>query len=76
VPGPAGKLYLIEARWSRTVTPTEAAPLQRLGSAAGTSRIEAILVHRASRTGPGFQAVAPGVRALTVEEFLAGFPGP
>lgn len=74
MPGPAGKLYLVEAKWSKTITPNEAMPLRRLISAVGSSRAEAIIVHRASKTGPSIKAVAPDVRALTVEEFLAAFP--
>jgi hypothetical protein len=71
VPSSAGKVMLVEAKWSKTVTPQMASPLLRLKSAIKRRPADAVIVHRTSRTGQVIHAVAPGVKAMTVEEFLA-----
>lgn len=71
---PGEPLRLIEAKWSRTVTPAMARPLLRLREAAGTRVTEATIVHRESPSARGPRTVAPGVRAIPVGEFLAAFP--
>lgn len=71
-PRPGGSLRLVEVKWTKTVTPSLAQPLRRLLSAIGDGRTEGVIVHRGSRTGPKNPAVAPGVRALSVEQLLAG----
>ncbi len=68
VPGPAGSLRLIEAKWTRTVTPDMARPLARLAAAMEPRKVECIVVARGGPGGP--RALSPGVRALSVEELL------
>ena len=65
-----GGLRLLEVKWTRTITPSDARPLQQLAAAIGNRPIEAWVVHRASRTGPDTSAVTAGVRAVTVEKLL------
>jgi hypothetical protein len=69
VPGPAGALRLIEAKWSRTVTPDMARPLTRLAAAITDRDVECIVVARSVQAGP--RAVVPGVRVESVEDLLA-----
>jgi hypothetical protein len=76
VPSPGGGLRLIEAKASRTVTPAMAEPMRRLAEAwRRTSRrrgaVEMILVHEAPQAGTASRAVAPGVRALSWQQFVA-----
>lgn len=66
VPGDNGRLRLVEAKASRTVTPGDAASLVRLSRAAQGRRVEALIVHRSSPTEPTIATVAPGVRAVAV----------
>ncbi len=73
--GPGGKVHLVEAKWSKTITPADAAPLKKLAAAIRGRTVEAVIVHRASKSGNKLETVAPGVRALPVEEFLRIFPG-
>ncbi len=70
LPGPRGKLRLVEVKASRTPTPAMARPLQSLGRTLGPDRAEMWLVHRASRTPAGTAALAPGVRAVELATFL------
>ncbi len=79
VPGPSGAVALVECKASRTVTPAMAAPLQRLADAVKKKRqkgtvVEMFLVHQQPKAGIATQAVAPGVRALVWQDFLAEFP--
>ncbi len=74
-PGPAGIVRLIEAKWSKTVTPDAALPLLKLAQAVRGRQVESVIVHRASSAGQHLETVAPGVKGLTVEEFLNRFPG-
>jgi hypothetical protein len=68
--GRGGRLELVEAKWTRTVRPEDARPLQKLLEAARGRRARATVVHRRSRGAAALRAVAPGVRALAVEEFV------
>jgi uncharacterized protein len=77
VPTQGGGVRLIEAKAARTVTPSDAAPLQRLAAAwrgqpGPRGSAEMLLVHRPARTEPASHAVAPGVRAMPWQEFVAG----
>ena len=69
-PGRGGKVRLIEAKWSKTLGPEMARPLARLASAMRGRPVEATVVHRAPRSGPKLGTLAPGIKALAVEEFL------
>ena len=72
VPKAAGGMHLIEAKWSRTITPEMARPLTRLRAAMKRRKTEAFIVHRTPSHGEKLGTVVPSVRALGVEEFLAG----
>ena len=75
MPRRSGTMALVECKASRTVTPRMAAPLQQLGAAMKKKRrnavVEMLLVHQAPKAGTSTQAVAPGVRALAWENFVA-----
>jgi predicted AAA+ superfamily ATPase len=76
VPGRRGTVTLVECKAGRTVTPAMAAPLTRLGEAwqasTGRSGVEKFLVHQPPRAGSPTAAVAPGIRAVSWQEFLSG----
>jgi predicted AAA+ superfamily ATPase len=81
VPGKSGAVALVECKTSRTVTPAMAAPMQRLGDAIKRRRrngttVEMYLVYRQPKAKSLTQAVAPGVRAFTWQDFLDEFPPP
>lgn len=69
LPGPRGKLRLVEVKATRTPAPAMARPLQALGRTLG-ERAEMWLVHRPSKTPAGTAALAPGVKAADLETFL------
>jgi len=70
VPRPNSKLWLIEAKASRTLRPAMADPLvsMRRALARGSGRL--IVVHRKSRSQLATAAIARGVEALDVERFI------
>ena len=75
VPGKGGTLLLVEAKAARTVSPNDAAPMQRLAAAwkkkpGVKGRVEQLLVHRPARAGVASRAVAAGVRAWPWREFV------
>ncbi|MGI8957524.1 MAG: ATP-binding protein [Chthoniobacterales bacterium] len=75
VPGKGGGLRLVEAKAARTVSPGDAAPMQRLATAwkkrPGTkARVEQMLVHRPARAGVDSRALAAGVQAWPWQEFV------
>ena len=75
VPGKGGNLWLVEAKASRTVTPGDAGPMQRLAAAwskrpGARGRVEEVLVHRPARAGVASRAVAAGVQAWPWQEFV------
>jgi len=72
-PARRGTLVLLEVKASATVTPADAAPMQRLAKAlklGGRARPSLRLVHRPSSGAPERTTVAPGVEALVLDEFL------
>jgi len=76
IPRRGGAIVLIECKASRTVTPQMAASLRQLGAAMKRKRgskimMEMLLVHQAPKAGTSTQTVAPGVRALPWERFVA-----
>lgn len=79
VPGKSGAIALVECKISRTVTPAMAAPMQRLGEAIKRKRrtgttVGMYLVYRQPKAESVTQAVAPGVRAFTWQEFVNELP--
>ncbi len=69
VPAADGSVRLVEVKWTKTVTPAMARPVERLMSALAPRPTEGWIVTRDGITGPG--AVAPGVKAAGVDAFLA-----
>lgn len=74
-PGKSGAIRLIEAKASRTVTPDMAAPMRRLAAAfdkrPGARRpVDMQLVYWPPRWPERSRAVAPGVQALSWQEFV------
>jgi predicted AAA+ superfamily ATPase len=75
VPQPNARFWLVEAKASKTVQPSMAAPMLSLSRAAGDRATRRILVYRKPRTGPSFSAIAKGAEALTLGEFAARING-
>jgi hypothetical protein len=76
MPGPRGSLTLVECKAGRTVTPSMAAPMQRLRDAVTKARrtdtaVHMCLVHQTTKMEHPTSAVAPGVRALPWRDFVA-----
>jgi predicted AAA+ superfamily ATPase len=69
VPQPNARFWLVEAKASKTVRPSMAAPMLSLSSAAGARATRRIVVYRKPRTGPSFTALSKGAEALTLEKF-------
>ena len=71
----SGAIALVECKSARTVTPSMAAPMQRLAEALkrkhpGRIKVEMALVHRSARDPDKTQSVAVGVKAWTWQEFV------
>lgn len=64
------QLLFIEAKSTRTPTPAMAKPLLQLDDARVGHKVQRILVHQASRTRTPTPTIAPGVRAMSLEQFL------
>jgi predicted AAA+ superfamily ATPase len=76
VPKKGGAFSLIEAKATRTATPSMAGPMLRLAASwkarpGPRRRLEMFVVHQASRAGDQTSAIAPGVKSLSWQEFLA-----
>jgi hypothetical protein len=74
VPGRGGALSLVECKATKTVTPAQAAPLERLAAAVRRKRprsaLRAFLVHQPPREGVRTRALRPGVEAIPWRELL------
>lgn len=70
LPGPGGKLRLVEAKAAKTPTPAMARPMQSLARALGPDRAESWLVHRTAKAPAGTSALAPGVKAVDLPTLL------
>ena len=74
VPGPSGSVSLVECKAARTITPFDAAPMQRLAEALRKqprrARAELNLVYQGPKSPMATRAVAPGVRSWTAQDFL------
>ncbi len=69
VPRPNARFWLVEAKASKTVHPSMAAPMFSLTRATGNRATRRIVVYRKPRIGPTFTALAKGAEALTLEQF-------
>ena len=63
-------LLALEAKAARTVRPEMAAPIAKFASAARSYRVTGYVVHKGGTAGASFSALAPGVRALPIEDFV------
>jgi len=70
VPGKAGAIELVETKWSKTVLPSMAGPMRRLAQNIRSRKVTSIVVHRVSPTAPPMESIAPGVKAMGVENYL------
>jgi hypothetical protein len=75
VPQPHARFWLIEAKATKTVHPSMAAPMLSLAQVTGNRATRRIVVHRQSKTGRNFSALAKGAEALTIERFSAEING-
>lgn len=68
-----GGLWMVECKAAKTVHPSMARPMNALrdGGMAGHKMVRRTLVHRFSESAPRTRGLAPGVEAMTVEEFAA-----
>ena len=77
VPNRNSTIRLIEAKTTRTPTPIMAEPMRRLAQAlakspTGRGGVESFLVHRPAKIPFNSPALAPGVKAMTWQDFVAG----
>lgn len=70
VPAKGGSLALVEAKWTKTPTPSMASPLRSI-EANSSKPVRSFVVHRPSPSLPSSVALGGGVRAVPVEEFLS-----
>jgi predicted AAA+ superfamily ATPase len=70
IPRPNAKLWLVEAKSAKTVRPPMASPLTSLQRALQKRAGRLIVVHRKSREQVTTAAIAKGVEALDLEQFV------
>ena len=70
LPRPNASVWLVEAKASKTVRPSMAAPLLSLQRSMQKRPSRAIVVHRKSRSEVTTAALAPGVSAFDVDRFV------
>lgn len=71
VPRPNARFWLVEAKASKTVQPSMAAPMLSLSRVTKDRATRRIVVYRKPRTGTASTAIARGAEALTLEQFTA-----
>ncbi|MGH9598316.1 MAG: ATP-binding protein, partial [Terracidiphilus sp.] len=71
VPRPNAQFWAVEVKASKTAQSWMTGPLKSLSRAAGSRATRRILVHRKARMQTALTAIAPGVEALTLEQFAA-----
>jgi predicted AAA+ superfamily ATPase len=70
VPRGAGRLWLVEAKASRTVRPSDAASVARLAASIERYAVEAFVVHDGGGTGGELTTLRPGVKAVDLQRLL------
>jgi uncharacterized protein len=70
VPRGNRRLFLVEAKASRTLTPQMGEPLARLAKATSAYRTDSVVVHRSAKEPAGIKALRPGVEALSLAKLL------
>ncbi len=71
VPQSNARFWLVEAKASKTVQPSMAAPMLSLARLTKDRATRRIVVYRKPRTGTASTAIARGAEALTLEQFTA-----
>jgi predicted AAA+ superfamily ATPase len=69
-PGSGGEVWMVECKASRTVQPAMAGPMESLRRSLGRRPSRLSVVHRASSAPAATRALAPGVEALVVADFV------
>lgn len=75
IPQSNARFWAVEVKASKTVQSSMAGPLTKFSRAAGGSVVRRIVVHRKARVQTPTLAVAPGVEAMTLEQFVAEING-
>ncbi len=70
IPRPNARLWLVEAKAGKTVRPEMAAPMTSLQRVARNRTDRLMVVHRKSQSQISTPAIAKGVEAVDVEEFV------
>ena len=73
IPRPNAKLWLVETKAAKTVRPSMASSLTSLQRASQKRSGRLLVVHRKSRSQTPTTAIARGVEALDVEQFVGEF---
>jgi predicted AAA+ superfamily ATPase len=71
LPRPNAQFWAVEVKASKTVQSSMAGPLVSLARAAGSRASRRLVVYRKARMQTATMAIAPGVEALTMEQFVA-----
>jgi predicted AAA+ superfamily ATPase len=71
IPRPNARFWLVEAKASKTVQPSMAAPMLSLANVAKERAERRLVVYRKPRLGAVSTAIARGAEALTIEQFSA-----
>jgi predicted AAA+ superfamily ATPase len=75
LPRPNARLWLVESKATKTVHPAMAAPLMSLQHSAMKRSERLVVVHRKSTSQVTTRAIAKGVEAMDVEEFVGELTG-
>lgn len=76
VPFGGRKLFLFEAKASKTILPEAALALERLSRSIGKNRAQACLIYRgapAPKSRPPLSVLRPGIRALSIDQLSQAF---
>jgi uncharacterized protein len=71
IPRANARFWAVEVKAAKTVHSSMAGPLVKLSRAAGERAMRRVVVHRKARMQTELTALAPGVQALTLEQFVA-----
>jgi uncharacterized protein len=72
IPHGSSRLFLVEAKATRTPRPIMAQPMQRLAAAIESYQTTSMLVHTGTSTSAAGTALSPGTAAVTLPQLLAG----
>lgn len=75
VPRPNARFWAVEVKAAKTVQPSMAGPLVKLAQSAAGRAVRRLVVHRKARMQTATKAVALGVQALALDEFVKEING-